>query len=447
MRLRLQFDWSLKPAHNVIARLAGAERPDQWIVRGNHHDAWVIGAADPISGMIALLAEAKAVGALARAGQRPRRTIVYAAWDAEEPALLGSTEWAEHHAAALRDHAVAYINTDGNSRGFFSAGGSHALETLVHQVAEAVTDPQTGASVGRRSRAAQLAAAAQEAPFAPTAEETKRLLAGDPLELDALGSGSDFTPFLQHLGIATLNIGFGGESETGEYHTTFDSFDHYSRYQDPGFPYGKALASVGARLTLRLANADVLPFHFARTAATVQRYLDDLIQLADRRREEVERHNRLVREGFYRLAADPKETFVVPAEKEPVPHLNFPPLENARDRVLRAARAADEAVARALAGSGGAVAPGVALDRALYTSERQFIDPSGLPGRPWYRHLLYAPGMYTGYGVKTLPGVREAIEEGRFAEAEDEVAALAERLLAYAAHLEGIAQDAPAAGQ
>ena len=273
VHLKLAFDWKQVPAYDVIAVLRGRERPDEWMIRGNHHDAWVNGADDPISGLVALLAEAQAVGRLHQGGFTPRRTIVYAAWDGEEPGLLGSTEWVETHAAELQQKAVAYVNSDTNGRGFLNVGGSHSLEGLVNEVARDVTDPQRGVSVGERARA--------RAILDGTKEQRAELRSRSDLRIDALGSGSDYTPFLQHLGIASLNLGFGGEDGGGSYHSIYDSFDHYTRFGDPDFAYGVAMAQVGARTVLRLAEADVLPFSFGAVADTVGRYVGELEKMAD----------------------------------------------------------------------------------------------------------------------------------------------------------------------
>lgn len=439
VRLQLEFDWSLAPAHNVIARLPGSERPDQWILRGNHHDAWVVGARDPISGLIGLLAEAQAVGRLAKEGRRPRRTIVYAAWDAEEPGLLGSTEWAEHHADELREHAAVYINSDSNSRGFLRAGGSHALETLVNQVADDVEDPQTGVSVGERLRASRRVHGDQA--------QYQRLQDSDRLRVSALGSGSDYSPFLQHLGVSSLNVGYGGEASGGEYHTAFDTFDFYRRFVDPGAVYGAVLARTGLRLTLRLANADVLPFEFDSTAATVGRYIDEVVELAANERRRRQRENELVRNGDFRLAADPTRPYVEPEARESAPYLNFAPLRNAHDRLVRAARAADQSLlAAARSGDQAAQELQELLDGLIVGSERHLTRAHGLPGRPWFRHHLYSPGLYTGYGVKTLPGVREAIEEGEWARAQTQIDIAAEVLDAYAERLERMARATASEG-
>jgi N-acetylated-alpha-linked acidic dipeptidase len=424
VHLELAFDWDLHTAYDVIAKLPGSERGDEWIVRGNHHDGWVNGATDPVSGMAAVLAEAKALGALYAEGWRPKRTIVYAGWDAEEPGLLGSTEWAEDNAAALQEHAAVYINSDSNSRGFLNVGGSHTLERLVNEVARDVTDPQTGDSVQQRMRAAMAVRGEPQA--------RERALAGGGLPIAALGSGSDYSPFLQHLGIASLNIGFGGEGDYGQYHSIYDSFDHYRRFMDPEFAYGVALAKVGGRLVLRLADADRLPFDFAALASTVAGYVDEVEKLVDTMRQETAEENRRIGEGFYALAWDPQDAWTVPATKEAVPFLNFAPLRNA----LAALEASAGRFGKA--GSGTAVdgAAALALDRALYQTERALTRAAGLPRRPWYVHHIYAPGFYTGYGVKTLPGIREALEQRSWGEAQEQIEVAAQVLTAAAAAID-----------
>jgi len=410
VRLKLEFDWSLHTAYNVVAKLPGVERGEQWIVRGNHHDGWVNGATDPVSGMATVLAEAKALGALYKEGWRPKRTIIYAGWDAEEPGLIGSTEWVEHNAAALSEKAAVYINTDSNARGFLNAGGSHTLERLVNEVAADVTDPQTGKSVQERSRAAMALYGGPDA--------RKRALGGGDLPIYALGSGSDYSPFLQHLGIASLNVGFGGEGDYGQYHSIYDSFDHYRRFMDPGFRYGVAMAQVGGRLVLRLANADRLPFEFGALASTVSGYVDEVEALADTMRQETADENARIEKGHYALAWDPEDNWTVPETKEAVPFLNFAPLRNGLAKLEASVDAFGE-VAESAAGLEGE--PAAALDRALYLTERALTRASGLPRRSWYVHHIYAPGFYTGYGVKTLPGVREALEQRTWDEAQEQI--------------------------
>jgi N-acetylated-alpha-linked acidic dipeptidase len=422
VHLKLQFDWSLKPIYDVIATLHGSERPDEWIVRGNHQDAWVNGATDPISGLVAELAEAKALGELVKSGWKPRRTIIYAAWDGEEPGLLGSTEWAETHAGELRQHAGVYINSDSNDRGFLNVGGSHTLETLVNQVARDVPDPEKGTSVGDRAIAAAILTATPEVRDDMRKTRTFRI--------EPLGSGSDYTPFLQHLGIASLNIGYGGEGHYGQYHSIYDSFDHYIRFMDPTFEYGVALAKTGGRLVLRLADADVLPIEVKRFAATVGRYVDEVVKLADDMRQKTEEENLRIADGTYKEIDDPTETWVVPAPKDPVPFLNFAPLRNAASALAESA----DAYEKAWAAKGDALSPAdqKRLDEILLGAEHALTNPEGLPRRSWYVHQIYAPGFYTGYGVKTLPGVREAIEQRSWKEVDSEMAVTAAAIEAFA---------------
>lgn len=429
VHLKMAFNWDLVPAYNVIAKLKGKDFPDQWVIRGNHHDAWVIGARDPMSGLVALLEQARAFGELVKTGWRPARTMVFCIWDAEEPGLLGSTEWVEHHAKELREKAVAYINTDGNARGFLSIGGSHSLETLAAEVADAVMDPQTGVSVSERRRAYRLVNG--------TAEQKKDARTRKNLRVSALGSGSDYSAFLQHLGIPSFNVGFGGEGSGGEYHTMFDTFDQYSRFLDPTFEYGVALAKVCGRLTLRLLDADVLPFDFTAASETILTYADEVIELADTMREETEQFNALVEDGQFALAADPEKTYVVPEVKEAVPHFNFAPLLNACARLSDAAEAYDAAVGPVLKGDRSlSKRERAALARALYRSEQTLTTEAGLPRRPWFRHQIYAPGYYTGYGVKTLPGIREGLEERKWDETRDQVAITAASIERFASAIE-----------
>ena len=418
VHLKVEFDWKTAPAYNVIATMRGRELPDQWIIRGNHHDAWVNGADDPISGMVALMEEARAIGELAKTGWRPRRTIVFAGWDAEEPGLLGSTEWVEHHADELRRKAVVYINTDSNGRGFFGAGGSHTLQRFINEVARDVIDPQTKVPVLERRRASDRLS---------TNSETEAVAkAGGDLRISALGSGSDYTPFLQHLGIASLNIGFGGEDGGGSYHSVYDSFDHYTKFGDPGFEYGLALAKVGGRTVLRLANADILPFTFSPFAETVGRYVTEVTKLADDMRKSTEASNARITDRVYELAADPTETWVTPKPQQAVPQLDFEVLKKSLARLEASGKAYDSALTVAVAA--GRIPSGTAakaLGDILVRTERAMTRPHGLPRRGWFRHHIYAPGYYTGYGVKTLPGVREAIEQRDWKETEEQIAIVA----------------------
>lgn len=423
VRMKLEFNWDTVTAYNVIARLEGSEFPEQWVIRGNHHDGWNHGAADPVSGIVAMLSEAKAIGELAKAGQRPARTIIFAAWDAEEPGLIGSTEWAEDHADDLRKHAVAYLNTDGNSRGFISVGGSHTLERFLDGVVDDVTDPQTGVSLKERRKAAMTTAASSDKARA----EAKR----SSLRLYPMGSGSDYTPFLQHLGIASVNFGFGGEGASGSYHTLYDTFEHYTTWRDPGLHYGAALSKVAGRATLRLANAPLLPFEFEGFTDNVAMYIDELEALADDLRKETASQNQQIEDGLYALALDPTGPLGPPTTKPKVPYFSFAPLRNALERLQAAAQAYDAAVADSGRSSR-------TINELLYTSERLLTRDQGLSGRPWYKHHIYAPGFYTGYGVKTIPGVREAIEQRQYDAVAPQVDIAAAVLLRMAERIESV---------
>ena len=413
VHLKVTFKWDIKTMYDVVAKLQGSTFPDEWIVRGNHHDAWVNGASDPVSGMAPELEEARALGELVKQGWRPKRTLVYAAWDGEEPGLLGSTEWVEQHDAELKQKAVIYINSDGNSRGFLQASGSHTLEHLVNEVAKSVEDPETKGTVWKRWQSSVVARS--------SGDRRTEARSRPDLRIGALGSGSDYTPFLQHHGIASLNLSFGGFDDDGIYHSIYDDFYHFSKFSDPGFLYGRALAQFSGSLAIRLADADVLPFEFTNLADTTQTYLREVQGLLRQRQDEVRERNRQVTDGVFAAVNDPKEPRPVPAVEEVPLALNFAPLENAASALTRAADRYKAAAGKA--GTDPTLLK--TINARLIQSERQFIDEGGLPRRPWYRHLLYAPGFYTGYGVKTMPGVREGIEQKRYAEAETEAARLA----------------------
>ncbi|HEX6132412.1 MAG TPA: transferrin receptor-like dimerization domain-containing protein [Longimicrobiales bacterium] len=423
VHLRVEFDWDLAPAYNVIARMTGAELPDEWVLRGNHRDGWAMGAIDPISGLIALMAEAHAVGRLAAEGWRPRRTLVFAGWDAEEPALLGSVEWAEHHADELRRRAIAYINTDSNVRGVLNAGGSHTLERMVNEIARDVEDPR-GENVLQRMRATG-------AVGGDTA-----LLSGADVRLAALGSGSDWAAFQQHLGIPSLMLNFGGEAGGGSYHSQYDTFDFYTRFVDADFEWGVALARIAGRALLRTAQADVPPLRFDGFAHAVGTYIDEIVTLADRMRADTERHNRLVAEDAYALAANRELPYVPPSRRDAVPPFDFAPLRSAHERLAAAAAAYDAALDTRLARSSLDARASTELTRVLRDAERTLLREEGLPRRPWYRHQIYAPGFYTGYGVKTLPALREGIEERDWAEARAGIETIAAALARMAETIE-----------
>ncbi|MEK0422568.1 MAG: hypothetical protein RLZ95_478 [Bacteroidota bacterium] len=423
VHLKLAFDWKIRPALNVIATIKGSEFPDQWIVRGNHHDGWVNGAADPISGMASELEEAIAIGALLKQGWKPKRTLVYCAWDAEEPGLMGSTEWVENHAAELQAKAVAYINSDGNGRGFLGAQGSHAFAPLITEISKAVKDPETGVTIFEREKASRAA-------NATGAQAKKEAYESTQYPLGAMGSGSDYSSFIQHLGVPSLNIGFGGEDEGGEYHSIYDSYDMYKRFKDPTFVYGVTLAQTTGRVVLRLADADALQFDFRNLHNTIKGYVGELMRNVDQMRETAKVENMLVKNKVYVYAADPTEKLKTPEAVTEVPYLDFSPLLNALSKLEKAAGKAEAAKTtpdlKKLA----------EINSKLFTAEQQLLTNDGLPRRPWYKHSLYAPGFYTGYGVKTVPGVREAIEQKNWSEATTQIGEVAKAVDRLAVYLE-----------
>ena len=444
VHLVVKSDWSLKPLYNVIARLPGTTEAGQWIIRGNHHDAWVNGAEDPISGLVAELEEARAMGELYKQGWRPKRTIIYAAWDGEEPGLLGSTEWAETHADELRRSAVAYLNSDTNGRGYLGIEGSHTLEKFINGVAKDVDDPEAKVSAWKRNQSAALRYG--------SAESRREARERADLRIGALGSGSDFTPFLQHLGIASLNLGYGGEDDGGIYHSIYDDFYWYTHFSDTSFVYGRALAQTAGIAVMRLASADVLPFAFTNLAETAERYAKEIQKLRDTRAEDITERNRQIEDNVFAITSDPRAPSSAPQALEKAPQLEFAPLLNATESLNRAAHRYEKSYA-AWMERGGVTQAGRAsseastlraLNERLVQAERALTSPQGLRNRSWYTHLLYAPGFYTGYGVKTMPGAREAIEQGEWSDANGEIKRIAAALEAEAA-LVNQAADALAA--
>jgi N-acetylated-alpha-linked acidic dipeptidase len=388
VRIAIKFEWASRPLHNVIARVPGAVHPNQWVIYGNHHDAWVNGANDPISGMVTVEEAARAVGALLKTGWRPARTLVFAAWDGEEWGLLGSTEWAEHHAAELRGKAVAYLNSDTNDRGWVGASGSHSLQTFVEQLARDLKDPESGKSA-----------------LTVALERRRRAQAGDTtFTIGALGSGSDYTAFLDHLNVPTLDIRHGGDTHDGIYHSIYDSYAFYERFLDTSFAYGAAQAQLMATAMVRLGDAPVLPFEFGSAARTYGRYLDEIERLLKSQGDSGKVDLLRARAAVQRV-------------------------DSAAQRYETALQALDGRSAADLARRRAALA---GVNEQLYRTEQALGDSAGLPRRPWFRHLMYAPGFYTGYGVKTMPGIREQIEQRALQQAQDQAVRVAAALDRYA---------------
>jgi N-acetylated-alpha-linked acidic dipeptidase len=422
VHLKVSFNWDTKPLYDVIARIPGSTYPDEWIVRGNHHDAWVNGAEDPLAGTVALLEEARALGTLVRQGWRPKRTIVYCAWDGEEEGLLGSTEWAEDHAAELERKAAVYINSDGNGRGYLNASGSHTLEKFINSVAKDVKDPETGLSVWKRMQMRRIKGPDTPGASQPSAQDRQEARQRPDLRIAALGSGSDYSPFIDHLGVASLNLGFGGEDQGGIYHSVYDDFYWYTHFSDTDFSYGRALAETIGLAVLRLADAEIIPFDFSDFTDTIRRYVDEIERLEQTQRAQIIERNREIDDGVFAATDDPRRPTIAPA-KEPVPpFLNLAPLRNGLAALERSSEQYDQALAHTMEDSGAGIAHVAlpTLNTELIAVERALTLPDGLPGRPWYRNQIYAPGLYTGYGVKTLPGVRESIEEKQWPLAEQQ---------------------------
>jgi N-acetylated-alpha-linked acidic dipeptidase len=301
----------------------------------------------------------------------------------------------------------------------------------VNSVAKDVEDPQTKASVWKRMQARTIARG--------TRDQRSEARSRADLRISALGSGSDYSPFLQHNGVPSLNLAFGGlDASDGVYHSIYDDYYHFTKFLDTDFAYGRALAQVAGTTMIRLADADLLPFEFTNLADTVQTYVKELETLLKDRQEEVRERNRQIDEGVVTAMADPRRPLTAPKVEPVPPALNFAPLENAANALTQAAAQYRKAAEAAQPKVGSNAATVRAVNARLMQAERQLTDDAGLPKRPWYRHLLYAPGYYTGYAVKTVPGVREAIEQKEYPEAEIEIGRVAKALQREAALLDSV---------
>lgn len=421
VHLKVASNWDLKPVNDVIAVMKGSEAPDEWVIRGNHFDAWVNGADDPISGMVTVLEEGRMLGELHKQGWSPKRTIVLCAWDGEEPGLLGSTEWVETHGDELKKHAVAYINSDSNGRGFFYAGGTHDLQHFINDVAREIQDPEKHIPVEQRAKLRQIQHAAKD--------ERDEIRKEKDVRIGALGDGSDFTAFQDHVGVSALNIGYGGENDANAYHSIYDDFYWYTHFVDTDFSYGRTLAQTGGTAVMRLADAEVLPYEYKGQAETIGRYVKELEKLLKDKQDEITERNLELKEGVFTATSDPRKTYVPPPAKEVPPYMNFAPLKNGVEAIKKSADRYATAFAKWQT-SGSALPPQTAsaLNEQLVQIQRAFLTEKGLPERPWFKNQVYAPGAYTGYGAKPIAAVREYMDQEKWKEADAQVPMVGEVL-------------------
>ena len=410
VNLHLEFDWSLRTAYNPVGRMKGSVYPDEWIMRGNHHDGWGHGASDPISGMVSLMEEARAIGELTKTGWRPKRTLIYAGWDAEEPGLLGSTEWVEYNLNDIREKMVVYINTDGTGVGYLSMGGSHSLEKFVNEVIRDVDDPVHDVSLDNRLRSRMRVREHNSGTFGEGRESERQ-----DLRMYAMGAGSDYTAFLHHAGVPALNMAFGGESGGGSYHSLYDTYEHYKRFSDGKFIYGTTLSKVNGRLVLRLSEADILPFRFVNMVDNIGKFVEQNKKLSEDIRKSTKSLNDLLDNNDFAISSNPKKTYLPPKRLLQVPEFDFKPLDAALARLSTSAWKYEEALLKFQKGSLSTERKSE-INALLRSVDQAFIYSKGLPRRDWFKNMMYAPGYYTGYGVKTLPGIREGLEERKWNE-------------------------------
>ena len=439
VHLKVASNWDIKPIYDVIATLHGSD-DSQWVIRGNHYDAWVNGADDPISGQAALLEEARMLGELHRQGWTPKRTIIYCAWDGEEPGLLGSVEWVETHRDELQQHAVTYINSDSNERGFFYPGGTQDLENFISAVARDVQDPETGMTVFQRSHLSAIAKAKNP-------EERKDLRNRKDLLVTPLGDGSDYTAFQDYAGISTLTVEFGGEDDGTQYHSIYDDFYWYTHFVDTKFVYGRAMAQTAGSAIMRLADADLLPADYAPQVEFITKYEAELEKLLKTKQDEFTERNLELQEGVFKAVSDPRQPSLPPPMEPVPPFMNFAPLKNAIELLKKSSERYTKALSSWQAKGSPALPQSNVenLNRDLLKISRLFLNEKGLPERPWFKNQVYAPGAYTGYSAKPIAAVREYMDAKRWKEADAQIPPVSQVLENVAAGIDKAAEDLEAA--
>jgi len=437
VHLKITSNWDIKPLYDVIATLPGSI-PDQWIIRGNHHDAWVNGAEDPISGMAAELEEARVLGELHKQGWTPKRTIIYCAWDGEEPGLLGSVEWVETHVADLRQHAVTYVNSDSSARGYLFVGGTQDLQPLVGAVAHDINDPEKKISVFERAHLRAITHAKDN-------EERGKIRKRSDLEVHELGDGSDYTAFQDFAGISSLNLGFGGEDEGTQYHSIYDDFYWYTHFADQDFVFERALAQTAGSIVLRIAGSDLLPFDYSPQADAIAKYESELEKLLKDKQEEITERNQEIQEGAFTATADPHKAYVPPPVETVPPFMNFAPMKNSIELLKKAAERYSKALEKFRAADSISATSLAAVNADLLNVSRLFLNEKGLPERPWFKNQIYAPGAYTGYGAKPVAAVREYMDQKKWKEADAQIPMVAQVIENISAGINKAADDLEAA--
>jgi len=398
VKMHLKQDYQFRTLWDVIGRVTGSDSPDQWVVVGNHRDAWVYGAVDPNSGTAAMLEAVHGIGDLLKSGWKPKRTLVFGSWDGEEEGLMGSTEWVEQHDADLRN-SPAYFNVDVAVSGSrFGASAVPSLKQFLRDVTKIVPSPKGGTVYEQWQKASQPSAPSTQSPTEAIGDSRRTPVAqvkGD-VPVGDLGSGSDYTGFLQHLGVPSADMSSSGPY--GVYHSTFDDFTWFTKFADPDFVYEQQMARVLGLEAVRMADADILPYDYEEYGKEIAAYLD----AAQKRSQD----------KFGERALD-------------------------FSAVNAAARRFESAGAKILAKQESAPRDAARLNQALLDAERALLLPQGLPHRPWYRHAIYAPGEYTGYAAVVIPGVNEALDKGDSDRARQQLALLTAALERASKVLEG----------